>query len=52
VLPSALLVKPLAWAFRDSRLAVPLPAMAANVVWNLATNAVLALALAAALLLR
>ena len=52
VLPSALLVKPLAWAFGDSRLAVPLPALAANVVWNLTTNALLALGLAAAFLLR
>jgi len=52
VLPSLLLAKPLAWAFGDTTKPVPLPAMGANVVWNLATNTVLALALALALKLR
>jgi 1,4-dihydroxy-2-naphthoate octaprenyltransferase len=47
-LPSLLLAKPLAWAFGDPRQPVPVPALAANVVWNLATNSVLALALVAA----
>lgn len=48
VLPSLLLAKPLAWALSDTREPVPIPAMAANVAWNLATNSVLALALALA----
>jgi 1,4-dihydroxy-2-naphthoate octaprenyltransferase len=46
VIPSLLLLKPLAWAFGDTRKPVPVPALAANVTWNLATNAMLALALA------
>lgn len=50
--PSLLLAKPLAWAFGDTRQPVPIPAMGANVVWNLATNAVLGLALAVAALAR
>ena len=50
-LPSLLLAKPLAWAFGDTTKPVPIPAMGANVVWNLATNAVLAAALAATLAL-
>ena len=49
VLPSLLLLQPLAWAFGDTQQPVPLPALGKNVVWNLATNAVLALALASAL---
>lgn len=44
-LPSVLLLKPLAWAFGDTAEAVPLPALGANVMWNLATNTVLGLAL-------
>ena len=52
VLPSLLLRKPLAWAFGDTREPVPIPAMSANVVWNLATNSTLALALAAATVVR
>jgi 1,4-dihydroxy-2-naphthoate octaprenyltransferase len=51
-LPSLLLVKPLLWAFGDTREPVPVSALGANVVWNLATNSVLALALAAAVLTR
>jgi 1,4-dihydroxy-2-naphthoate octaprenyltransferase len=47
VVPSLLLLKPLVWAFGDMREPVPVPALAANVTWNLATNGVLALALAA-----
>ncbi len=52
VLPSLLLVKPLAWALGGAERPVPLAAMGANVVWNLATNTVLALALAGALAAR
>jgi 1,4-dihydroxy-2-naphthoate octaprenyltransferase len=48
VVPSLLLLKPLVWAFGDTREPVPVPALAANVTWNLATNGVLALALATA----
>ena len=51
VVPSLLLAKPLLWAFGDAREPVPIPALGANVAWNLATNSVLALALAAAALL-
>ncbi|MFN8096417.1 MAG: prenyltransferase [Vicinamibacteria bacterium] len=51
-LPSAVLQKPLAWAFSRPEEDPPLPAMGANVVWNLATNAVLALALVVATLMR
>jgi 1,4-dihydroxy-2-naphthoate octaprenyltransferase len=45
-LPSLLLIGPLRWAFGDPEGAVPVPALAANVFWNLATNSTLALALA------
>jgi len=50
-LPSLLLAKPLAWASGDTREPPPIPAMGANVVWNLATNVVLAVALAVAIAL-
>jgi 1,4-dihydroxy-2-naphthoate octaprenyltransferase len=50
--PSLLLAKPLAWATTRPREPVPIPALGANVVWNLSTNAVLALALVAATALR
>ena len=43
--PSILLLKPLSWTFGDTNQAVPLPALGANVMWNLATNTVLGLAL-------
>ncbi len=46
-LPSLLLIGPLRWAFGDSEDAVPIPALAANVIWNLATNSALALTLGA-----
>jgi len=52
VLPSMLLVKPLQWALADPELPVPIPALGANVAWNLATNTVLALALLIALQLK
>lgn len=50
-LPSLLLVKPLQWAFGDTDLPVPIPALGANVVWNLATNSLLALSLVLAVLI-
>jgi 1,4-dihydroxy-2-naphthoate octaprenyltransferase len=51
VLPSALLAKPIRWAFRDPMTPVPLPALGANVVWNLATNSLLAVAIVVTILL-
>jgi len=51
-LPSLLLARPLAWALGDMQEPVPVPALGANVAWNLATNTVLALALAAAVAMR
>jgi 1,4-dihydroxy-2-naphthoate octaprenyltransferase len=51
-LPSLLLAKPLAWAFGDTSEAVPIPALGANVAWNLATNSLLAVGLVIAILLR
>jgi 1,4-dihydroxy-2-naphthoate octaprenyltransferase len=51
-LPSLLLARPLAWAFGDAREPVPVPALAANVAWNLATNATLAAALVGAIVFR
>ena len=42
VAPSLLLIKPLRWSFGSPNEAVPLPALAANVNWNLSTNLVLA----------
>jgi len=52
ILPSLLLAKPLVWAFTRPQEPVPIPALGANVVWNLATNAVLALSLLGATALR
>jgi 1,4-dihydroxy-2-naphthoate octaprenyltransferase len=52
LLPSVLLAKPLVWALTRPKEPVPLPALAANVIWNLATNTVLALALVGAILMR
>jgi 1,4-dihydroxy-2-naphthoate octaprenyltransferase len=51
-LPSLLLVKPVRWAFRDPAQPVPIPALGANVAWNLTTNSLLAIALVIAILLR
>ncbi|UCD24736.1 MAG: prenyltransferase [Gemmatimonadota bacterium] len=45
VLPSFLLVKPLRWAYTNSRESVPIPALGANVMWILLTNLVLAVSL-------
>ena len=50
-LPSLLLVKPVRWALSDPSKPVPIPALGANVVWNLATNTMVALTLIAAMLL-
>ena len=51
VLPSALLKEPLRWAFTDPASPVSIPALGANVGWNLATNVFLAASLALAVLL-
>jgi 1,4-dihydroxy-2-naphthoate octaprenyltransferase len=51
-LPSLFLARPLRWAFGDTREPVPVPALGANVVWNLSTNTLLALALAVAIAMR
>jgi 1,4-dihydroxy-2-naphthoate octaprenyltransferase len=52
VLPSLLLAKPVRWALRDPAQPVPIPALGANVVWNLTTNSLLAIALVVAMVLR
>jgi len=44
VAPSLFLILPLRWSFRRAAQPVPIGAMAANVVWNLLTNAALAAA--------
>jgi len=51
VLPSLLLAKPIRWALGDPSEPVPIPALGANVVWNLATNTFVALALIAVMFL-
>jgi 1,4-dihydroxy-2-naphthoate octaprenyltransferase len=51
-LPSLLLVKPVQWAVKDPAEAVPIPALGANVVWNLATNTLVAITLVVAIFLR
>jgi len=50
-IPSVLLVQPLKWAFGDTDAEVPIPALGANVTWNLATNTLLGIALLAAAVL-
>jgi 1,4-dihydroxy-2-naphthoate octaprenyltransferase len=45
VVPSILLAKPLRWAFGTPEQPVPIPALGANVGWNLTTNATLAISL-------
>lgn len=50
-LPSLLLGQGMRWALQRPAEPVPIPAMAANVTWNLATNSVLAAALVASALL-
>ena len=44
--PSLLLAKPLRWVFSDPEAPVPIAALGANVIWNLATNTLLAVTLA------
>lgn len=46
-LPALFVVPGLRWALRAPETPVPMPALGGNVVWNLATNAVLAAALVA-----
>lgn len=43
--PSVVLAQPLKWAFGDTSMDVPIPALGANVTWNLATNALLGIGL-------
>lgn len=50
-LPSILLVQPLRWALGNVEEPVPIPALGANVVWNLTTNVVLGAALGMAVVL-
>ena len=50
-LPSLALIAPTRWALGSPQEPVPLPALGANVIWNLATNAVLATCLVIALFL-
>jgi 1,4-dihydroxy-2-naphthoate octaprenyltransferase len=50
-LPSVLLGRPLRWAFGNTSEPVPIPALGANVVWNLATNTLLGIGLFLAALL-
>ena len=44
-LPSLFLARPLRWVAGDTEQQVPIPALGANVVWNLTTNTVLAVTL-------
>jgi 1,4-dihydroxy-2-naphthoate octaprenyltransferase len=50
-IPSVLLAQPLKWAFGDTSAEVPIPALGANVIWNLATNALLGIGLFVAAML-
>ena len=52
VLPSLLLAKPVQWATSDPFEPVPIPALGANVVWNLATNSLVAITIVVAIFLR
>jgi 1,4-dihydroxy-2-naphthoate octaprenyltransferase len=49
-LPSLALIAPTRWALTAPLEPVPLPALGANVIWNLATNTVLAMSLVIALI--
>jgi len=51
-LPSLLLFKPLRWALGASDRRVPIPALGANVAWNLATNTLIAVGLVVAVMMR
>lgn len=46
ILPSLALIGPTRWAMISVHEPVPIPALGANVIWNLSTNSVLALTLA------
>ncbi len=48
MLPSLLLLAPARWALTTPAEPVPIPALGANVMWNLSTNTVLAICLAVA----
>jgi 1,4-dihydroxy-2-naphthoate octaprenyltransferase len=50
-LPSLFLLKPVGWALKSPTEPVPIPALGANVIWNLTTNAVMALALTATVIM-
>jgi len=50
VLPSLLLIQPFRWIASGCEHEVPIPALGANVAWNLATNTLLAIALAVAII--
>jgi 1,4-dihydroxy-2-naphthoate octaprenyltransferase len=52
IIPSLLVARPLLWALRRPSQPVPVPALAANVIWNLTTNLTLAAAMALTVLLR
>ncbi len=51
-LPSLLLIDPVRWALVDPSEAVPVPALGANVIWNLATNTLLGVILFVAAAMR
>lgn len=51
-LPSLFLIQPLRWVVTDPSAPVPLPALGANVTWNLATNTLVAVGLLVAILVR
>ena len=51
LLPSLLLAKPLGWAISDPSQEVPIPALGANVMWNLGTNTLLAVTFVVAMLM-
>ena len=52
LLPSLLLAKPLQWVFADPSQPVPIPALGANVIWNLTTNSLIAITLVISIALR
>lgn len=52
VLPTALLVPGIRWALTDPSQPVPVPGLASNVLWNLATNALVAVGIGISLWLR
>ena len=51
-LPSLLLVKPIQWSMANAMEPVPIPALGANVAWNLATNTLIAVGLVVAVMMR